>query len=73
MAISSQYSDIGGLPSEVITVSLGVTNMLTSAEVESIGLIYLGNQALRKERNRVVLSSNRTDNLGHISNLMFSK
>ncbi|MBV6624793.1 MAG: GGDEF domain-containing protein [Rivularia sp. (in: Bacteria)] len=50
---------ICGLPSELITVSLGVGNMLANAKVESTSLINLAEQALYqvkgKGRNRVVL------------------
>jgi diguanylate cyclase (GGDEF)-like protein len=58
LAISCQYPGIGGLPAEVITVSVGVATIIPSIEVEPTSLIDMAEQALnqakRKGRNRVV-------------------
>lgn len=58
LAISCQYPGIGGLPADVITVSVGVATTIPAIEVESTKLLEMAEQALyqakRKGRNRVV-------------------
>ncbi|MGB6296033.1 MAG: AAA-like domain-containing protein [Rivularia sp. (in: cyanobacteria)] len=60
LAISCQYPGIGGLPAEVITVSIGVASIKPYIEVESTRLVEMAEQALyqakRKGRNWVVVA-----------------
>lgn len=60
LAISCQYPGIGGLPAEVITVSLGVASIIPDIEVESTSLMEIGEQALyqakRRGRNCVIVA-----------------
>lgn len=59
LAISSEYPGIGGLPANVLTVSLGVASIVPESESEAANLVYAAenalNQAKRKGRNRIVL------------------
>ncbi|MCG6135241.1 MAG: AAA-like domain-containing protein [Nostoc sp. LLA-1] len=58
LAIECKYPGIGGLPSEVLTVSLGVANMIPQLNSEPTALINAAEQALfqakRKGRDRLV-------------------
>ncbi len=60
LGISCQYPGIGGLPAEVITVSVGVANTLPDIQVKPTSLMEIAEQALyqakRKGRNRVVVA-----------------
>lgn len=60
LKISCQYPGIGGLPAEVITVSVGVASAIPGIEVESTRLLEMAERALyeakRKGRNQVVVA-----------------
>ncbi len=62
LAISCQYPGIGGLPAEVITVSVGVASAVPNIEVKPTILMEIAEQALyqakRKGRNRVAVGTN---------------
>lgn len=61
-AISCQYPGIGGLPAEVITVSVGVATILREDNLKAISLVDIAQKALRqakrKGRNVVVAARN---------------
>ncbi len=60
LAISCQYPGIGGLPAEVIKVSVGVASTVPDIEVKPTILMEIVEQALyqakREGRNRVVVA-----------------
>lgn len=59
LAITCEYPGIGGLPANVLTVSLGVASMTPEQESEPEFLVNTTEQALyqakRKGRDRVIL------------------
>jgi diguanylate cyclase (GGDEF)-like protein len=59
LEISCEYPGMGGLPANVLTVSLGVASMTPKSETEPETLINAAEKALiqakRKGRDRVVL------------------
>jgi len=60
LAIPADYPGIGGLPSNVLTISLGVASTIPTSEADPMGLVRSAEQALfqskRRGRDRVTLS-----------------